>query len=62
MEPIPEGADAVVAAANKRALFTVSDIKADAGGKVGHTAPPSAFGPVAEASLREHAGGGNKRG
>jgi fructose 1,6-bisphosphate aldolase/phosphatase len=51
--PIPEGPDPVVAAANKRAAFTVSDIKADAGGKVGHTAPPRHFGPVAEASLRE---------
>jgi fructose 1,6-bisphosphate aldolase/phosphatase len=51
--PIPDGADPVVAAANRRAVFTVSDIKADAGGKVGHTAPPSHFGPVARASLRE---------
>jgi fructose 1,6-bisphosphate aldolase/phosphatase len=51
--PIPEGADPVVEAANKRAAFTVSDIKADSGGKVGHTAPPSHFAPVAEASLRE---------
>ncbi len=54
-QPIPDGADPVVAAANKRALFTVSDIKADAGGKVGHTSPPAHFGPVAEASLREAA-------
>jgi fructose 1,6-bisphosphate aldolase/phosphatase len=53
LQPIPEGADPVIAAANKRALFTVSDIKADAGGKVGHTAPPTHFGPVAEASLKE---------
>jgi fructose 1,6-bisphosphate aldolase/phosphatase len=52
-QPIPDGADPVVAAANKRAVFTVSDIKADAGGKVGHTAPPRHFAPVAEASLRE---------
>jgi fructose 1,6-bisphosphate aldolase/phosphatase len=51
--PIPDGPDPVVAAANRRAAFTVSDIKADAGGKVGHTAPPAHFGPVAEASLRE---------
>jgi fructose 1,6-bisphosphate aldolase/phosphatase len=50
---IPDGPDPVVAAANRRAAFTVSDIKADAGGKVGHTAPPAHFGPVAEASLRE---------
>src|SRR5262249_12059444 len=40
-------------AANRGALFTVSDIKADAGGKVGHTAPPGHFAPVADASLRE---------
>src|SRR5262249_45473895 len=53
--PIPDGSAPVVAAANRRALFTVSDIKADAGGKVGHTAPPSRFGPVADASLREAA-------
>src|SRR6516165_8472817 len=52
-QPIPDGADPVVAAANRRAVFTVSDIKADAGGKVGHTAPPRHFAPVAEASLRE---------
>jgi fructose 1,6-bisphosphate aldolase/phosphatase len=51
--PIPEGTDPLIAAANGRALFTVSDIKADSGGKVGHTAPPSHFAPVAEASLRE---------
>jgi fructose 1,6-bisphosphate aldolase/phosphatase len=53
MEPIPDGADPVVEAANRRAVFTVSDIKADSGGKVGHTAPPNHFAPVAEASLRE---------
>jgi fructose 1,6-bisphosphate aldolase/phosphatase len=52
-QPIPDGADPVIEAANKRAAFTVSDIKADAGGKVGHTAPPTHFAPVAEASLRE---------
>jgi fructose 1,6-bisphosphate aldolase/phosphatase len=57
-QPIPSGADPVVEAANKRAVFTVSDIKADAGGKVGHTAPPNHFGPVAEASLREAKEGG----
>jgi fructose 1,6-bisphosphate aldolase/phosphatase len=54
-EPIPDGADPVIEKANRRAVFTVSDIKADAGGKVGHTAPPSHFAPVAEASLREAA-------
>jgi fructose 1,6-bisphosphate aldolase/phosphatase len=52
-QPIPDGADPVIVAANQRAAFTVSDIKADAGGKVGHTAPPNHFGPVAEASLKE---------
>jgi fructose 1,6-bisphosphate aldolase/phosphatase len=51
--PIPDGIDPLVQAANRRAVFTVSDIKADAGGKVGHTAPPRHFAPVAEASLRE---------
>jgi fructose 1,6-bisphosphate aldolase/phosphatase len=54
-QPIPDGADPVMVAANKRALFTVSDIKADAGGKLGHTSPPAHFAPVAEASLREAA-------
>src|SRR5262249_39478634 len=45
--------DPAVAAANKRAVFTVSDIKADSGGRVGHTSPPSHFGPTADASLQE---------
>lgn len=53
LQPIPDSADPIVAAANKRAKFTVSDIKADAGGKVGHTSPPCHFGPAAAASLRE---------
>lgn len=53
LEPIPDGADPIIEAANQRAIFTVSDIKADAGGKVGHTAPPNHFGPVAKASLQE---------
>src|SRR5919204_115074 len=57
-QPIPEGPDPLIDRANKRALFTVSDIKADAGGKVGHTAPPSHFAAVAEASLREAAEAG----
>src|SRR5262245_27332211 len=52
-QPIPDGPDPLIEKANQRAAFTVSDIKADAGGKVGHTAPPSHFAPVAEASLRE---------
>jgi fructose 1,6-bisphosphate aldolase/phosphatase len=51
--PIPNGEDAIVTRANKRAAFTVSDIKADAGGRVGHTSPPTHFGPVADASLQE---------
>jgi fructose 1,6-bisphosphate aldolase/phosphatase len=50
--PIPEGQDPVVVAANRRAAFTVSDIKADAGGRVGHTTAPRHFGPTAEASLK----------
>jgi fructose 1,6-bisphosphate aldolase/phosphatase len=57
-EPIPDGSDPVIVAANRRATFTVSDIKADAGGKVGHTAPPAHFAPVAEASLKEAAEAG----
>jgi fructose 1,6-bisphosphate aldolase/phosphatase len=54
-EAIPEGADPIVVAANRRAAFTVSDIKADAGGQVGHTSPPRHFSAVAQASLREAA-------
>src|SRR5262249_9361392 len=50
---IPEGTDPIVAAANSRAMFTVSDIKADAGGRVGHTTTPGHFAPVADASLQE---------
>jgi fructose 1,6-bisphosphate aldolase/phosphatase len=42
-EPIPEGSDPLMVAANKRATFTVSDIKADAGGKVGLLFNTSAF-------------------
>ncbi len=53
LREIPDGADSVVAGANKRAKFTVSDIKADAGGRVGHTTTPGHFGPVADASLQE---------
>ncbi len=53
LQPIPDGEDAVVASANRRAKFTVSDIKADAGGRVGHTTTPGHFGPVADASLQE---------
>jgi fructose 1,6-bisphosphate aldolase/phosphatase len=52
-QAIPDGADPVVTAANQRAKFTVSDIKADAGGRVGHTTTPGHFGPVADASLQE---------
>jgi fructose 1,6-bisphosphate aldolase/phosphatase len=57
-EPIPDGADPFIEKANRRAVFTVSDIKADSGGRVGHTAPPAHFAPVAEASLREAAEAG----
>ncbi len=53
LQPIPDGEDAVVTSANRRAKFTVSDIKADAGGRVGHTTTPGHFGPVADASLQE---------
>jgi fructose 1,6-bisphosphate aldolase/phosphatase len=52
-QPIPDGADPVVTAANRRSKFTVSDIKADSGGRVGHTTTPGHFGPVADASLQE---------
>ncbi|HEV8718591.1 MAG TPA: fructose 1,6-bisphosphatase, partial [Candidatus Binatia bacterium] len=46
--------DPLVAKANQRARGeTLSDIKADAGGKVGHTTPPTLFEGVARASLRE---------
>src|SRR5262249_61531271 len=46
--------DARVAKANHRARGeTPSDIKADAGGRVGHTTPPTLFDGVARASLRE---------
>jgi fructose 1,6-bisphosphate aldolase/phosphatase len=52
-QPIPDGADPAVTAANRRSKFTVSDIKADSGGRVGHTTTPGHFGPVADASLQE---------
>src|SRR5262249_31214628 len=52
-QPIPDGADPVVAAADRRAAYRGSHIRPDAVGRVGHTAPPAHFGPVAEASLRE---------
>ncbi|MBI3303721.1 MAG: fructose 1,6-bisphosphatase, partial [Deltaproteobacteria bacterium] len=46
--------DPLVARANQHARGeTLSDIKADAGGKVGHTTPPALFDGVARASLRE---------
>src|SRR5262249_29463984 len=51
--PIPDRADPVVEAANRKAAFTVSDIEADSGCKVGHTAPAHHLAPVAEASLYE---------
>jgi fructose 1,6-bisphosphatase len=57
-EPIPavdQGeSDPLVARANERSRGeTLSDIKADGGGKVGHTTPPTLFVPVAQASLME---------
>lgn len=52
-ESIPEASDPLLEAANKEAIFTLSDIKADSGGKVGHTMPPHFFRSVAEASLQE---------
>ncbi len=52
-QSIPDSLDPIMTAANRRAAFTVSDIKADAGGRVGHTTTPGHFAPVAEASLRE---------
>ncbi|MEW6298652.1 MAG: fructose 1,6-bisphosphatase [Thermodesulfobacteriota bacterium] len=56
--PIPSAErgeiDGLVARANQQARGeTLSDIKADAGGKVGHTTPPTLFEGVARASLRE---------
>lgn len=52
-ESIPEISDPLLETANKKAKFTLSDIKADSGGKVGHTTPPHLFRYVAEASLQE---------
>jgi fructose 1,6-bisphosphate aldolase/phosphatase len=57
-EPIPsadEGEDdqAVMKANDRCQGEVLSDIKADAGGKVGHTTPPALFEPVARASLTE---------
>ncbi len=56
--PIPSvetgEADPLIARANQRSEGeTLSDIKADAGGKVGHTTPPTLFEGVARASLEE---------
>lgn len=51
-ESIPKS-DSLIKELNRRSIFTISDIKADAGGKVGHTTPPHNFRYVAEASLRE---------
>ncbi len=52
-ETIPKGTDPLLEAANQKAVFTLSDIKADSGGKVGHTSPPHHFRSVAQASLEE---------
>jgi fructose 1,6-bisphosphatase len=49
----------LVVRANKRAQGeTLSDIKADAGGKVGHTTPTTLFEGVARASLEQAREGG----
>ncbi|MGH7830334.1 MAG: fructose 1,6-bisphosphatase, partial [Candidatus Binatia bacterium] len=57
-KPIPSGekgeVDPLVAKANRAAQgLTLSDIKADAGGKVGHTTPVTLFEFAARASLTE---------
>jgi fructose 1,6-bisphosphate aldolase/phosphatase len=57
-QPIPSGEtgeeDPLIARANERVGGeTLSDIKADAGGKVGHTMPPTLFDGVARASLEQ---------
>jgi len=51
--------DPLIARANERAEGeTLSDIKADAGGKVGHTTPTTLFEGVARASLEQAREGG----
>ncbi len=51
--------DPLIARANEdSAGETISDIKADAGGKVGHTTPPTIFVGVAQASLEQAREGG----
>jgi fructose 1,6-bisphosphate aldolase/phosphatase len=51
--------DPLIAKANEdSAGETISDIKADAGGKVGHTTPPTLFVGVAQASLEQAREGG----
>ena len=57
LQDIPDP-DPIIEAANANASFTLSDIKADGGGKVGHTTPPNHFRGVAEASLQEAANSG----
>lgn len=57
-QPIPAvesgEVDPLIAKANQNADGeTISDIKADAGGKVGHTTPPTLFAGVAQASLEQ---------
>jgi fructose 1,6-bisphosphate aldolase/phosphatase len=50
----PGGEDPLIARANEgTGGETISDIKADAGGKVGHTMPPTLFEGVARASLEQ---------
>ncbi len=51
--------DPLIAKANENSAGeTISDIKADAGGKVGHTTPPTLFSSVAQASLEQAREGG----
>lgn len=51
--------DPLIAKANEASEGeTISDIKADAGGKVGHTTPPTLFAGVAQASLEQAREGG----
>ncbi len=46
-------ADPILQRAGQTSGLVLSDIKADGGGKLGHTAPPTLFNAVARASLEE---------
>ncbi len=53
---VPSGEDAFVSRANEASGGrTFSDIKADAGGKVGHTTPPSDYEPVGRINIEQAA-------